>query len=346
MKILIKTLPILILLSLLFCGCEEKEVYAESSFVAMDTLISIKVSEGEYDETAIISECEKILSDIENVISKTADESDTSIANTDIDMMLEIGELFGEVLELSLGYSEMTGGAFDVTVGAIKELWEECAEEGREPSANEIDRVLSYSGYDKITLDGTTLYKSFKETKLDFGAVGKGYAAEKVCEHLEKRGVSGAILSFGGNVALVGEKKNGKPYKVGVKDPADTADVIGYLSLDGGFVSVSGDYERYIEIGDKKYNHILDPKTGYPAETGLHSVSVVCEDGALADALSTALFVMGKDTAIEFYNSNICDFEAVFVTDNGVFATAGLEGVFSPKNGTDVIFEGETVNEN
>ena len=346
MKFLKKTILILLPLILLFGSCSGKENYIESSFVAMDTVISFKVSEGEYDETAIIAECEELLSEIENTISKTAEESDTSIANTDIDMMLEVSPIFEEVTALSLDYSRMTGGAFDITVGGLKNLWEKCSEEGREPTAEEIETALRFVGYDSLTLDNSTLEKRYKETRLDFGAIGKGYAAQKLVQLLEEKGVSGAILSFGGNVALVGAKQSRDLYKVGVKDPYNTADVIGYLSLDGGFVSVSGDYERYIGIGDKKYNHIIDPSTVYPIESGLHSVSVISDNGALADALSTALFVMGKDAAIEFYNSAVCDFEAVFVTDDGVFATAGLKDVFSPQKSVKVTFEGVDPNGN
>lgn len=332
---------ILSLLALLLCGCAENDVYVESSFVAMDTIINIKVAEGEYDENAIISECEAMLSDIESIISATVEGSETSIANTDIDMLLDASPVFIEILQIALSCSELTEGTFDITVGSLKKLWEKCSAESREPTEDEIKTALENVGYDKLTLKENSLYKDFKETKLDFGAIGKGYAAERITDMLKDRDVSGAILSLGGNVALVGSKQNGKPYKVGVKDPENTNDVVGYLSLDGGFVSVSGDYERYIEIGEKRYNHIIDPRTGYPADSGLHSVSVISEDGTLADVLSTALFVMGKDAAIEFYNSGVCDFEAVFVTDDGVFVTDGLEGRYTPKKGESFTTLGE-----
>lgn len=339
-KIALFILPALLVLS----GCGAENNYVESSFFAMDTVISFKVSEGEYDEVAIIAECEKLLSDLENVISKTVDGSDVFIANTDIDMMLKVDPVFEELLKLSLEYSEMTEGAFDITVGTLKELWEDCSKAERVPTSEEIGNALSFVGFEGLSIDNSTLEKSHKETALDFGAVGKGYGAQKIAELLEKKGVGGAILSFGGNVALVGSKQNGKPYKVGVKDPQNPDGVIGYLSLDGGFVSVSGDYERYIEIGEKKYNHIIDPNTGFPVDNGVHSVCVVSDDGPLADALSTALFVMGKDKAMDFYSSEKCDFEAVFVTEDGVFATAGLQGVLTPKKGVKIVFEGDLNN--
>ncbi len=341
-----KRILVLLLACLILCGCAKNEEYVDRSFVAMDTIIDIRISDSELDEEAIIAECERLITDIESVISKTVADSDTEIANTGIDLMLAVSGAFSELVSRSSELSRLTDGSFDITVGALKELWENSAKEGRAPSEDEIASCLENVGYNGISIEDGTLKKSSKDIRIDFGAIGKGYAAEKVCELLREKGVSGAILSFGGNVALVGEKKNGEPYKVGIKDPKNPDDVIGYLDLEGGYVSVSGDYERYIEIGETKYNHIIDPKTGYPVSNGLHSVSVVSNDGALSDALSTALFVMGKEASFEFYNSGVCDFEAVFVTDDGIFATAGLEGGFSAKKGVTVTFEGEKENGN
>ncbi|MBQ8005199.1 MAG: FAD:protein FMN transferase [Clostridia bacterium] len=326
-----RKLTVLLLVLLMLGGCSQNDEYVSRSVVAMDTIIDIKIIEGEQDESAIIDGCEAMISEIEGIISKTIKDSDTYIANTEIDIMLDTSPVFAELILRSLRISELTEGAFDVTVGAIKELWEKSAEEGTEPTKEQIEACLLHSGFENISIDEGCFEKRYKDLMIDLGAIGKGYAAARVCDYLTECGVDGAILSFGGNVALVGKKKNEKPFVVGVKDPNNTEDVIGYLYLEGGFVSVSGDYERYIEIGGKKYNHIIDPKTGYPVSNGIHSVSVVCDDGVLADALSTALFVMGKDRAIEFYNSGSCDFEAVIVSDEGVFVTDGLKEKFSLK---------------
>ena len=321
----------LIALLILFASCEPKETYAEATFVAMDTVINIRIAEDEYDEAAMLAGCEKIVKDIESVISKTVEGSFTDYTNDDVGLIINIDPVFEEVISLSLDYSAMTGGNFDITVGALKELWESCALEGREPYEGEIALKLEAVGYDMLAIEENSLKKEKNDIRIDLGAVGKGYAAQKVCDYLTESGAKGAIMSFGGNVALMGAKKSGKPYVVGIKDPKNTSDVVGYLSLEGGFVSVSGDYERYIEIGDKKYNHIIDPANGRPSESDIHSVSVICDDGALADALSTALFVMGKDKAIEFYNSKTVDFEAVIITDDGIFMTDGIKEKYKAK---------------
>ncbi len=331
MKKIFSVVFCLLALMLFLASCEPKETYAEATFVAMDTVINIRIAEDEYDEAAMLAGCEKIVKDIESVISKTVTGSFTDHTNDDVGLIINIDPVFEEVISLSLDYSAMTGGKFDITVGALKELWEGCALEGREPYEGEIALKLEAVGYDMLTIEENSLKKEKNDIRIDLGAVGKGYAAQKVCDYLTEAGARGAIMSFGGNVALVGAKKSGKPYVVGIKDPKNTSDVVGYLSLEGGFVSVSGDYERYIEIGDKKYNHIIDPVSGRPSESDIHSVSVICDDGALADALSTALFVMGKDKAIEFYNSKTVDFEAVIITDDGIFMTDGIKEKYKAK---------------
>ena len=239
--------------------------------------------------------------------------------------------IFEEIINLSLVYSDMTGGRFDITAQGIKELWERCAAEGREPHEGEISLVLEAVGYDKISIEDNSLKKAKNSIRIELDAIGKGYAAQKVYDYLGEAGARGAVISFGDNVALFGAKKSGKPHKVGIKDPKNTSEIVGDLSLEGGFVSVLGDYERYIEIGDTKYNHVIDPFSGRPAESDIHSICVISGDGALADALSNALFVMGKDAAMEFYNSKAADFEAVIITDEGVFITDGIKDRFKAK---------------
>ncbi len=333
-----KKLLILFVLLISLFGCEKKEEYIESSFFAMDTIIEIKISADTPEPEKVIAECEDIIFDVEKVISKTKEDSDTYIANTSIDTMLDLSPEFKELLALSIMYSEITEGAFDITVCPLKELWENAALSGELPGENELSEVLLLTGYRGLSFQDDMLKMQSADMKLDFGAIGKGYAAEKVCGYLEEIGVSSAILSFGGNVALVGEKKNGELYKIGLKDPKNTANTFGVLNLESGFVSVSGDYERYIEIGDKRFNHIIDPMTGYPVSSGVRSVTVICDNGALADALSTALFVMGKDKAMEFYSFGSCEFEAIIVTDDGIYATEGLRDSLKPRKGIEISY--------
>ncbi len=324
---------VLMLAVLVSCG----EKYEEATFFAMDTVISIKS-----DNAEAIKAAEKRIGEIESVISKTAEGSDVSLSNTDIDILIDVSDDFSAVVSRAIEISEATDGAFDVTVGILKELWEKCASLGHSPTEQEIKNALTYVSPHLITLDDDCLEKAFKQVRIDLGAIGKGYAAEEAVKAMKDAGAESGILSLGGNVAVFGEKKDGRPYKVAVKNPLDPEKSLGNILLGEGFVSVSGDYERYIEILEtgEKFCHIIDPKTGSPVADGVHSVAVTGKDGTLCDALSTALFVMGKDKAIEFYEKKIYDFEFIIVTDDGVFASAGLEGKFDKARSVDVTYVG------
>ena len=168
--------------------------------------------------------------------------------------------------------------------------------------------------------------KTDKKTKIDMGAIAKGYTLGKIVEYLKTTDVKYGIISFGGNVGVFGKKTDGSKFKVGITDAADTAKLSGYVFTDSEYISVSGDYERYFIADGVKYSHIFDPATGRPAAADISGVAVICDDAALADALSTALFVKGSEGALKFYDAKIYDFEAVIqLTDGSVILTDGLK---------------------
>ena len=152
---------------------------------------------------------------------------------------------------------------------------------------------------------------------MDLGGIGKGYAADCVLAYLREAGVGGALLSFGSSVATLGEKGDGSPFRISLRHPRNTTATVGALTDPSGVLSVSGDYERYVTVGNVQYHHILDPESGYPAHAGLASVAVLCESGAWSDALSTAFFVMGREKAERFLAANSFDVQAVFITPDG-----------------------------
>ena len=168
--------------------------------------------------------------------------------------------------------------------------------------------------------------------------MGKGAAADLLAQRLrDDPALDWAVLSLGGNVALIGEKPDG-PFRVGMRDPGNPADNLGVLLLDGGFVSVSGSYERYFEEGGIRYHHIFDGRTGYPAESGLLSAAVIADNGTLADALSTACFVMGAERTLALYEDGTFSFEAVLVREDGsVTLTPGLEDRFEAREDVRVL---------
>ena len=173
--------------------------------------------------------------------------------------------------------------------------------------------------------------------------IAKGYAADLLRAQLEKEGVTSATLDLGGDVFVMGRKTDGSDWRIAVKDPADTESYLGVVSAADKFIVTSGVYERYFEENGVRYHHILDPKTGCPAESGLVSVTVLCENGAWADALSTACFVLGTDGAFALRDDLAdqgTDFELILVTDDGrVLYTDGLADAFTPNDESEYTYE-------
>ena len=221
---------------------------------------------------------------------------------------------------------------------------------GRE---TEIDALLPLVGTEHVTLEGTRVTLD-EGCAMDLGGIAKGYASDWVEAALRRNGAQRAMVYLGGNVLVLGSKADGSPWRVAVQDPEDSASYAGILSLTDAFAVTSGGYQRWFEENGVRYQHILDPKTGCPAESGLTSVTVVAAAngpdytsetpapgrGALCDALSTALFVMGEEQAIDFWRTSAYDFELVLVTEDGrVLVTEGLSDCFEQTEGSAYRYE-------
>ncbi len=322
-----------------FGGCQKK-AYSETTFFAMDTLITVRLSSSAKDGTVLSEEtlsfvhgeCRRIVTEMERILSVTLANSDTARLNASVSGIDDGSAVFTDLLSQAISISQMTDGAFTPTLRRLSELWN-IAGGGYVPTPLEIAAVLQHTDISELSVNGNVVAKSHSDVSVDFGGIGKGYAAAALIDYLETTEVSGGLVSLGGNVGLFGGKSDSAPYKIGITDPADTSAVLGYLHLFDGFVSVSGDYERYFKADGVRYHHILDPRTGMPAENGLSSVVVISPDGTLADALSTALFVMGTVDALTFYESGVCDFEAIFITDDcEILLTGGIAAQFEQTN--------------
>ncbi len=329
-----------LLLAMLLClpalvSCRQIRTYSES-FYLMDTLIGVTLYTNDpalAEQT--FDECESLLRELDGLWSRHRSSSEISRLNAAQDGLDGLDARTLMLFRTALDVSARTGGAFDVTVTPLIALWERCGEENRLPTEEELAAAKSVVGYERVTLTDTGVVKQNSTTMVDLGGIGKGAAISRLIEYLSTTGVSGGLVSFGSNVAVFGEKPDGEPFRVAIKHPREENAVIGKLTLGSGEVlSVSGDYERYVTIGGNRYHHILDPETGYPADTGLASVAVISRDGAEADALSTALLVMGLEDAMAFYASGVMRFEAIFVDTAGqVTVTSGLADRFE-KEGT------------
>lgn len=227
--------------------------------------------------------------------------------------------------------TDKSGGAFDCAMGALTKLWDIGGENARVPSAKELALALQALGKQALSLqDGqVTLAKG---QALDFGAIGKGIACDEAKKLLNQTDLSGAVISVGGSILLWGNRPGGGVWRVGVRDPrGEAANQLGTFSLAEGFVSTSGDYERTLTANGRVYHHILDPKTGSPADAGLISVTVTAPSGLLSDALSTACFVLGYEKSLPLLDS--FGAQAIFVTkEKGVRVTGGLRQTFQLTN--------------
>lgn len=287
---------------LMLWGCAPQEKSEQAYVFCMDTVMDLQVW-GEDAEMAV-SQMSDLLYGLEDQWA-AGDENSVVAA-------LNRGENIADstqqaLLDAVMALSRRTGGAFDPKLFAVTTAWGFPTDEFHVPTGEELENAM-----------GQELW--------DLGAAVKGYAGSRLVELLETLDVDRAILNLGGNVQTYGEKADGSPWLIAVQNPDLAADHLGILSVTGTMAVVtSGDYQRYFEQGGVRYHHILDPETGYPADSGLASVTVICADGLTADALSTALFVMGLEEAAEFWRESD-DFEAVFVAKDGViYATEGAK---------------------
>ena len=308
-------------------GAPEVNTYSKTDF-AMDTVVSETLYTTGEDITADVITA---LKDVEkNWISWTEEGSQIYKINQNAGNTTTVSDETAGYLKQVLDLSEASGGAMDPTMGKVIRLWDIDGENPHVPAEDDLKSLLADVGYDKVILNGNDVTMPEGVT-LDLGAAGKGIGCDAAKKILDAdKDVSGMILNLGGSsVMSYGSKPDGSAWQVAVTDPRDTeGDYLGVVTLNGTeFLSTSGDYEKYFIEDSIRYHHILDPSTGYPARSGLTSVTVVCDDGLDADGLSTACFVLGKDKAEELLKKYNAD--GLFVDDSGhVWLTEGMKERF------------------
>ena len=345
-----KLTALLLTLALLptLAACGEQGTAGETRTVyAMDTVMNLTV----YGEKAAsaLENAEKELHTLdESILSRTAEGSELSALNAANGESVSYGadDPLPKLIETALAISEATDGAFDPTLAPVLDAWGFTKDLRCVPSADELAALLAHTGRDKVTLEETADGYSVALSdgaQLDLGGIAKGYAADLLRAQLEKEGITSATLDLGGDVFVMGKKSDGSDWRIAVKDPGDTESYLGIVSASDAFIVTSGVYERYFEENGVRYHHILDPKTGCPAESGLVSVTVMCKNGAWADALSTACFVLGTDGALALRDDLAArgtNFELIFVTDDGrVLYTGGLAAAFTPNEESGYTYE-------
>lgn len=233
----------------------------------------------------------------ENAFSRTVEGSDVWRLNEAAGAPVEVEPETADVITRALAYSEASGGLFDITIGAVSSLWDFVS--GIKPEDDAIAEAVRHVDYRCVEVDGTTVRLSDPDAKIDLGGIAKGYIADDLVRLFAEAGCSSACVNLGGNVAVLGGKPDGSPWKVGVQDPNGSAnDIIAAVSCTDATVVTSGLYERQFTQDGVNYYHILDPRTGYPATTDLVSSSIITTSSTDGDAWATILFLQGHDAAL------------------------------------------------
>lgn len=315
----------LALFFLFLCGCGTQE--ASQQFLSMDTVMSIQAS-GRGAEEAVQA-ARAVVEELDARLSRTQPDSLISQLNAHAGDGQPCGLDAGtaELLLRAKEISQLLPGCFDITIAPVMDAWGFTSEERHVPDEADLAQAMALVDSEKLVVDAQACTAQLTQAgmSVDLGAVAKGYAAAQAEAALREQGITSALLNLGRNITLIGAKPDGTPWRVGVADPADESSSLCVLELSDQTASTSGGYERWFEEDGVRYHHIIDPKTGYPAQSGLLSVTVISPDPVLADALSTALFVAGPEAALDFWRSRE-DFELVLCTDQGqVIVTQGLE---------------------
>ena len=260
---------------------------------------------------------------IEKLISSWDINSETSAINRNagIEAVVVSEELF-YLIERATKLSALTDGAFDISYASMDKIWKFDGSVQEMPNDAAIKASIAKVGFHKILLDPKqkSVFLTEKGMKIGFGAIGKGYAADKAKELLREMGVPAGIVNASGDMNTWGKQLNGKPWTVAITNPLNKNKAFATLPITDGAVVTSGNYEKYINIAGKRYTHIIDPRSGYPS-SGLLSVTVFAPKAELADALATSVFVMGKEAGIDRINQ-LPQVECIIVDEEGEVTTS------------------------
>lgn len=284
------------------------------------TVVAEDNSIAQYHIEAAIVEIKRI----EKLFTTFSNDSQTSLINANAGIQpVKVDKEVYELIERSIAISKLTQGAFDITYGSIdKSLWNFDKGMTRLPSKEDALKMVHLINYNNIILDTEklTVYLKEKGMRIGFGGIGKGYAAEMAKALLIKQGVTSGIINASGDLTAWGLQPDGRPWRIGISNPDRPQDVFSYLDISGKAVATSGNYEKYIMIGGKKYSHTIDPKTGLPI-SGIKSVTVISNNAEFADAMATPIAVMGIKTGL-YLIDQIPDLYCIIIDDNNTIYTS------------------------
>jgi thiamine biosynthesis lipoprotein len=317
----------------------ENRLVAQKTHSAMGTVMTHKAF-GPNAEYALEAVCIEIAW-LEDRLSRFLPDSDVGRVNRSAGVKREkVGRETYAVLSEALEFARRFPGCFDVTIAPLVALWHTARQSFSQPDASSVQQILPLVNYRDLVLEPRDMTAGLRAVgqSLDLGGIGKGFAGDKILEIFGRFGVTSAYSNLGGNVVTLGAKLDGSPWHIGIQHPRQEQRLIGVVSVADQTVVTSGDYQRYYtDRQGKRHHHILDPRTGYPAESGLISVSVVTEKSLVADVLSTVVFIAGLEKGLECLR-NFPQTEAILVdTELQIHVTQGLKHRFQADQGVDVI---------
>lgn len=282
----------------------------------------VRVTLYDSSDQEILERAMDICEEYEDIFSRTKESSELFRLNhqelpKDKEGFYSLSKPLAQVIEAGLTYAELSDGAFDITIAPVSSLWDFTSSENSLPEPEDIQAALSLVDYKNVSLSGSRLRFEKEGMQLDLGAAAKGYIADQIKEYLLSQGVTSALIDLGGNVLCVGSHPDGTPFETGIQKPfSDRGEQVLTLGVEDKSVVTSGVYERCFEKDGILYHHILNPRTGYPYDNGLLSVTIISDSSLDGDCLSTACFSLGLEKGMELVNS-LPDIQAVFITEDG-----------------------------
>lgn len=312
-------------------GHQESEPVSKTAF-KLNTVVTVTLYDS--DDENILDEVLELCDKYENLFSRTKASSEIHQLNQGTlpqkNGAFLLSDKTSELISKGLEYGKLSGGAFDIAIEPLSSQWDFTSEEKIVPEKESLEQALPLVNYEDVSLDGDTLQFRQEGMGLDLGAIAKGYIADEMKDFLISKGVKSAIINLGGNVLCVGSKPNGAPFAIGIQKPfANRSETVASVEISDKSVVSSGIYERFFEKDGNFYHHILNPKTGYPYDNSLVSVTIVSDKSVDGDGLSTSCFALGLEKGMELIDS-LPDTYAVFITDDyKLHYSKGFEKEFS-----------------
>ena len=324
----LKPIPLMLhimLLCFLLAGCSPRREPVTATGFYYDTVITITLYKGGNEE--LLNQCMELAEYYENLLSAQKEGSEIWQINHSGGSSVTVSDDTLLLLSTALSYARLSDGMVDPSVGALSSLWNfGSGNQEILPDDGQIRDALKHVDYTGIKIDGNQVSLSDPESHIDLGFIAKGFIGDRMKEFLLSEGVSSAIINLGGNVVTINERPDGTPFRIGIQKPFSSAGVSALtLEISDTSIVSSGNYERYFYKDDVLYHHILSTRTGYPADTGLSQVTIVCQNAADADALSTLCFLLGYEKAAALLQENFPDVQAIFITQDGEILYHSIE---------------------